>query len=272
MKHLLIYRTLLFFVLFTLASRGLIAQNSIPKQENEKLGIYEHLDEFLSADILITESNGESFLLDSLIDKPTIINLVYYKCPGICPALMNGLSNVVKETDMVLGKDYDIITVSFDPGETPFLANEKKNNYLRINKDQDVQGGWRFFVGDTANVQRLLDEIGFQVKKTERGAYIHAAGIMMVSPKRKITRYLNGVYYSPFDFKLALIEASEGRSGPTINKVLDYCFSYDPDGKRYVFDITRVAGSIIIFFAVVLLFFMIRAERKRKKQIEKSNK
>ncbi len=248
-----------------------IAQNAIPQQSKEKLGIFEHLDTILSPDILITESTGQTYRLESLINKPTIINLVYYRCPGICPALLSGLSNVVKETDMVLGKDYDILTISFDPGETPFLAKKKRENYLRINKNQDVATGWRFFSGDTANVQRLLDEIGFQVKKSDRGGYIHAAGIIMVSPNRKVTRYLNGVYYSPFDFKLALIEASEGRSGPTINKVLDYCFSYDPQGKRYTFDILKVSGSLVLIMAVLLLFFMIRAERKRKKQLNKSD-
>lgn len=267
MKKTLHFKT---FFLFTFLFFGMLlamGQNTIPQQEEKKLGIFEHLDTTLSPDIVLTESDGKVFQLDDLIDKPTIINLVYFRCPGICPALLSGLSNVVKETDMVLGKDYDILTISFDPGETPFLAKKKKDNYLRINKGQDVENGWRFFSGDTVNVQRLLDEIGFQVKKSERGGYIHAAGIVMVSPERKVTRYLNGVYYSPFDFKLALIEASEGRSGPTINKVLDYCFSYDPQGKRYTFDILKVSGSMVLFMAVLLLFFMIRAERKRKKQI-----
>lgn len=267
MKHFLLRKTSLNLVFFFIGLGFVMGQNTIPQQEEEKLGIFEHLDTILSPDIILTESTGETFILDSLINKPTIINLVYFRCPGICPALLSGLSNVVKETDMVLGKDYDILTISFDPGETPFLAKKKKDNYLRINKNQDVVNGWRFFSGDTANVQRLLDEIGFQVKKSDRGGYIHAAGIVMVSPKRKVTRYLNGVYYSPFDFKLALIEASEGRSGPTINKVLDYCFSYDPQGKRYTFDILKVSGTMVLTLAVILLFFMIRAERKRKKQI-----
>lgn len=88
----------------------------------------------------------------------------------------------------------------------------------------------------------------------------------MVSPDLKITRYLNGVYFNPFDFKLALIEASQGKSGPTINKVLDYCFSYDPQGKRYVFSITKVAGTFVVLFALILLGFMIRIELKRRKQ------
>jgi len=272
MKKTLLFKT--FFLSAFLFMTVLIAvgQYDIPQQGGEKLGIFEHLDTILSADIVLTESDGQVHQLGDLVNKPTIINLVYYRCPGICPALMNGLSNVVKETDLVLGKDYDILTISFDPGETPFLSKKKRANYFRINKAQDVEHGWRFFTADTANVQRLLDEIGFQVKKSERGGYIHAAGIVMVSPKRKVTRYLNGVYYSPFDFKLALIEASEGRSGPTINKVLDYCFSYDPQGKRYTFDILKVSGTLVLTMAVFLLFFMIRAERKRKKKINNQDK
>ncbi len=251
---------------------NLYAQYDIPKQKEEKLGIYEHLDTIIAADIQLTGSDGKTYSLGQLVDKPTVLNLVYYRCPGLCPALMNGLSNVVKKSDMVLGKDYDIFTVSFDPGETVFLAQKKKKNYLRINSGQDVEHGWKFFIADTANVNKLLGTVGFMVKKSERGGYIHPGGIIIISPKRKVTRYLNGTYYPPFDFKLALIEASEGRSGPTVNRVLSYCFSYDPQGKKYTFNILKVSGTLVLSIAAILLFFMVRAERRRKKELIKEEK
>jgi protein SCO1/2 len=193
------------------------------------------------------------------------VNLVYYECPGICTPLINGLSDVIKQSDMVLGTQYQIVTLSFDHDENSDLARKKKNTYIKINSSDDVKGGWTFLTGDSITIATFLDQIGFKVKK-DGEEYIHPAALIMVSPQLKITRYLNGVYFNPFDYKLALVEASEGRSGPTINKVLDYCFSYDPQGKKYVFNITKVAGSMVVFFAALLLFSMLMVERKRKKR------
>ena len=256
----LILGIILSFALFNARS-----QNAVPTQ-SEELGIFEHLDSTLDGNLQFTDENGELVLLKDLISKPTVINLVYYECPGICTPLINGLSDVIKQSDMVLGTQYQIVTISFDPGETPTLARRKKNTYIKINSSDDVEHGWSFLTGDSLTIDAFLNQIGFKVKK-EGEEYIHPAALIMISPKLKVTRYLNGVYFNPFDYKLALVEASEGRSGPTINKVLDYCFSYDPVGKQYVFDITKVAGSMVVFFAALLLFFMLMVERKRKKSM-----
>ncbi len=253
----------LFLSFFTLAAKD----KPIPVQSQE-LGIFEHLDSTLDGNLRFKDENNKTILLKDLIKKPTVINLVYYECPGICTPLINGLSDVIKQSDIVLGTEYQIVTISFDAGETYKLARKKKNTYLKINSSDDVEHGWTFLTGDQENINKLLNELGFKVKK-DGEEFIHPAALMIVSPQRKITRYLNGTYFNPFDFKLALVEASEGRSGPTINKVLNYCFSYDPAGKKYVFNITKVAGSIVIFFASLLLFFMLIAERKRKKTIDK---
>lgn len=263
MKHTFTIKAVLAIVLsFTFIVTN--AQKEIPRQ-SEQLGIYEHLDSTIDGNLQFVDENGYKVLLKDLITKPTVINLVYYECPGICTPLINGLSDVIKQADIVLGTEYQIITISFDPGETYKLARKKKDTYAKINSSDDVKHGWTFLTGDSATVDQLLDQIGFKVKK-DGEEYIHPAALIMLSPNRKITRYLNGVYFNPFDYKLALIEASEERSGPTINKVLNYCFSYDPAGKKYVFNITKVAGSMVIFFASLLLFFMLLTERKRKKK------
>jgi protein SCO1/2 len=261
-------KTISIFVLILLSAFNFIygQDRQIPKQ-SEELGIFEHLDSTLTDDLKFTDENNKEVYLKDLITKPTVINLVYYECPGICTPLINGLSDVIKQSDIVLGTEYQIVTVSFDAGETYKLARKKKNTYKKINSSDDVEHGWKFLTGDQENINKLLNELGFKVKK-DGEEFIHPAALMIVSPERKITRYLNGTYFNPFDFKLALVEASEGRSGPTINKVLNYCFSYDPAGKKYVFNITKVAGSIVIFFAALLLFFMLIAERRRKKSIE----
>jgi len=260
-KNLLFY---VFVIGFTFYYQFSHAQNKNLKP-TEELGIYEHLDQKVDGNLTFKDENGNLVTLSSLIKKPTVINLVYYECPGICTPLINGLSDVIKQADMVLGTQYKIVTISFDPEEGSDLARKKKNTYLKINSSDDVEHGWTFLSGDSANINQLLNQLGFKVKK-EGQEYVHPAALIMVSPDLKITRYLNGVYFNPFDFKLALIEASQGKSGPTINKVLDYCFSYDPQGKRYVFSITKVAGTFVVLFALILLGFMIRIELKRRKQ------
>ncbi|OIP00926.1 MAG: hypothetical protein AUJ98_05955 [Bacteroidetes bacterium CG2_30_33_31] len=247
------------------------SQGNIPKQsQDDELGIFERLDSLVDLNLTFTDENGKKVRLGDLITKPTALSLVYYKCPGICTLLMNGVSDAIKQNQMVLATEYNVINLSFDPTEKPALARSKKNGYLRVNKGQDVEHGWYFLTGDSANIAKILHQTGFHIKKTGN-QFIHAGALIILSPEGKITRYLNGSYYNPFDLKLSLIEASKGKSSPTINKVLDYCFSYDPQGKKYVFNITKVAGSVVIFFAAILLFSMIMIEVKRKRKNQQSN-
>lgn len=246
---------------------NLKAQYEIPKQE---LGIYEHLDSIIDPDFSFADSDGKIVKFGDLIKKPTVIALVYYECPGICTPLLNGLTEVMNKSELVLGKDYNVVTISFDHGETPVLAHRKKETYKKLIKAGNVQDGWQFLTGDSLTIDKFLDEIGFKVKK-QGDEYVHPAAIIMLSPDRKITRYLNGVDFLPFDFKMAVTEASKGVSAPTINKMLSYCFSYDPEGKKYVFNITKVSASIILFFAALLLFFMVMKEIKRKKNLTEQN-
>ena len=234
--------------------------------QNVEIGIEEHLDEYIPADIVLTGEKGESVTLGSLIDKPTIINLVYYRCPGICSPLMEGLADVMGKVDLELGKDYQVLTISFDPRESIELALRKKNNYLNLmSNPEPARENWKFFVGDSLNIARLTGAVGFKYRRTGND-YIHAASIMVVSPQRKITRYLNGTYFLPFEITMALTEASEGVSAPTVNRILQYCFSYDPAGNKYVLSMTRVAFPIITLTVIVLVLILIVRTRKNKKK------
>lgn len=236
---------------------------SVALKAQEQLGVYEKLDNFLEEGILFSDENYQQVDLKSAITKPTILALVYYECPGICTPLMNGLADVMKKSDMLAGKDYQVFMVSFSHTEKPFLAMNKKKTYTKLVEKGDLENGWRFFTGDSLNIRRLLDNVGYQIKQ-EGGEYIHPATLIVLSPDGKITRYLHGTYFLPFDFKMAVIEASQGRSGPTINKVLKFCFSYDPEGKRYVLNITSISGSIIILAALIFLAFLLITNRKRR--------
>lgn len=240
------------------------------ESDPQKLGIYENLDGYLPDNIELTDENYNRVNLKEMIDKPTVIALVYYECPGICSPLLEGVADVITRAKIDLGTEYQVFTVSFDPEEKPKLAKEKKANYSKLVKGKDVEHGWTWFTGDSANINALLSSLGYQVKK-QGEEYIHPAAIMVLSPEGKITRYLHGTYFLPFDLKMAVIEASEGKSGPTINKVLQYCFSYDPEGKKYVLNFTKISGSIIIFLALALLGGLLFSKKSRKRKSLKVN-
>lgn len=237
------------------------------KTKDPEIGVVEHLDEFLPTDIYLIGENNQRVLLTDLIDKPTIINWVYFRCPGICSPLMEGLAKVMDASDLVAGVDYQVLTISFDPTETIDLGIRKKTNYLNlVNKKETIGKGWKFFVSDSASIAKGTNAVGFKYKVTGKD-FLHAASVTVVSPKGKITRYLNGIYFLPFDFKMAIIESSKGMSAPTINKIMQYCFSYDPVGQAYVLNVTKISGTLILFVAV--LFFLILIFKPKRKKINK---
>jgi len=260
---------LIFSLAFILLFSGinLFGQKVFDDQTKDpEIGITEHLDEFLPTDIYLIDENNQRVLLTDLIDKPTIINWVYYRCPGICSPLMEGLAKVMDESDMIPGVDYQVFTISFDPTETIDLGLRKKTNYLNlVNKKEAIAKGWKFFVSDTVSIQKGTNATGFKYKKTGSD-FAHAASVAVVSPKGKITRYLNGIYFLPFDFKMAVIESSKGMSAPTISKIMQYCFSYDPVGQAYVLNVTKISGTLILFIAV--LFFLVLIFKPKRKIIK----
>ena len=229
----------------------------------EELGIYENLDDYLPSELTFINENGEEINLFSLIDKPTVISLVYYECPGLCSPLLEGIADVISKTKLDLGTEYQVFTISFDPEEGSDLAIGKKTSYSKLVENKDVTNGWKYFTGDQENITKLLDALGYKIKEVGR-ENIHPAAIMVISPEGKITRYLHGTYFLPFDLKMAVAESMVGKSGPTINKVLRYCFSYDPEGKTYVLNITKISGSMILILAFSL--FGSLALRKKKTQ------
>ena len=239
-----------------------MAGNAQFVEEDARVGIYEKLDTIIPSDIVFYTEQGEPVTLRSLIDKPTVLVPGYYTCPGICSPLLDGVADVITRMDLVLGKDYQVITISFNPEETPDLAVDKKVNYVKQVKKEIDESAWMWLTGDSANIYAFTNGIGYHFIK--QGAdFIHAAAIVAVSPEGKVTRYLYGTYFLPFDLKMAIVEASKGRSGPTINKVLRYCFSYDPEGKSYVFNITKVTATIILFFVAVFFLYLVFSKRKK---------
>jgi len=230
-----------------------------------EIGVEEKLNNYVPLDAFLFNIEGDTVYLRDLYDKPTILNFVYYRCPGICSPLMDGLADVIDKSDLVIGKDYQALTISFDPRESAMLAERKRNNYQNLMEKADLaKEGWTFYTADSANIARLTDAVGFRYKAVGND-FIHSATLVITSPQGKITRYMNGIYFLPFELKMSIIDAGEGISGPTINKVLQYCYSYDPEGQEYVLNITKITGTLMIFIALIVFLILVLGKKKKTK-------
>jgi protein SCO1/2 len=235
-------------------------------QARPPIGIVEHLGQSVPMDVEMYDESGNLVTTKDVINKPTIITFVYFKCPGICSPLLNELSHTVEKMDLELGKDYQILTLSFDHSEKPELAADKKDNYLSSIKRHVDPSGWRFFTSDSVNIHKFTDAAGFYFKR-DSAAWLHAGALIIVSREGKITRYINGITYLPFDVKMAVIEASEGKVSPTIANVLKFCFSYNPESRSYALNFTRIAMVVVLL--LVGLFVVLFILKPRVKNIER---
>jgi len=220
------------------------------------LGIDEKLGQVIPLDSNFYDETGHPIRLRQLIHSPTILAPVYYSCPNVCSFLLTNLAGTLNKMPSEPGKEYNVLAVSFDETEKPDLAFEKKKMYLNMIEKPFPEEAWRFLTGDQENIRRLTDSIGFHFKR-EGNDFLHPVSIIILSSDGKIVRYLYGTDFLPFDLKMALLEASQGRVGPTVSKVLHFCFSYDPQGRKYVFNTLKVTGTVTLLFAVAFIVFLI---------------
>jgi protein SCO1/2 len=254
-----ICRTLLWGSLVVVGLRGFPGNAQTARPE---VGIEEHLGTTLPLDVQLYDEKGYLTPLRSVITKPTILTFVYFRCPGICSPLLTELSRVVDGLDLELGKDYQVVTISFDHREKPEMAAEKKESYLSAMKHHVNPAGWRWFTGDSVSIHQVTDAAGFYFKR-DRDDWIHAGALIVVSPAGKVTRYINGIQFLPFDVKMAVLEAAEGKTAPTIAKLLTFCYSYDPEARTYALNVTRISGVVIVLLALVFVaVFILRPKLK----------
>ncbi|MBC8147852.1 MAG: SCO family protein [Bacteroidetes bacterium] len=228
----------------------------------DQVGINEHLGETIPLDLVFKNEKNETVVLGDLITKPTILSFVYFDCPGICTPLLENLSDVIEQMDLKLGEDYNALSISFNKNDDTEKAVKKKKN-LVCELCVDKQEHWKYLTGDSLAIEKILTSVGFAVKRTGND-FLHAGAIIIVSPKGKITRYLYGIRYMPLDLKLALIEAEDGLARPTIHRVLNFCYSYDPVGKQYGLEITKLIGTFILILIVITMFILFFRSRKKK--------
>lgn len=234
-------------------------------QSQAEIGIDEKLGEYVPLELTLYDETGAEVPVKDFLGVPTILALVYYRCPSICNPLLGNIADVLRNLDLRPTEDFVVVTVSFDHSDTPSLAAQKKNNFLNTLPPDFPSDGWRFLTADSTSIRRLTDAVGFKFKP-DGDLFIHSSSLIVLSPEGKIVRYLYGIDFLPFDFEMAVVEASKGKVGPTISRVLAYCYSYDPEGRRYVFNITKVAGTLgLISVAALFIGLTVRSKAKGRK-------
>jgi protein SCO1/2 len=236
----------------------------------KNVGIDQRLDQQLPLDLQFKDEAGKTVRLGDYFKsgRPVILNLVYYTCPMLCGEELAGLSSALGVLKFTPGNEYEVVTVSFNPDDTPEAATAKKKIYVdRMNERLDKKSdgaGWHFLTGQPAAIQQLADAVGFHYKRDARtGQFIHSAAIMIATPQGKLAQYYYGVEYSPKDLRLGLIEASRNQIGNMVDQITLYCYHYDPTSGRYgavVTNILRLGGTATLLLLGGFLIVMYRRE------------
>jgi len=232
----------------------------------ENVGIEQHLDAQVPADLAFTDDTGRAVKLgDYFGKKPVILNLVYYTCPMLCGEVLAGLTGSMKMVKFDIGNQYDVVTVSFNPNETTAMAAAKKKDYVKRYGRPGAENGWHFLTGSAESINALTKAVGFQYQYDPKiNQYAHATAIMVLTPEGHISRYFYGIDFAPKDLRMGLVEASENKIGNTVDQVLLYCYHYDPATGKYgamVANMLRLGAAVTILLLGGLLFVLIRMDR-----------
>jgi protein SCO1/2 len=214
----------------------------------------------------LDEQGGAVKLGDYFGKRPVVLALVYYDCPMLCTEVLNGMVSAFGVLKFDIGKEYDVVTVSFDPREKPELAKAKKATYVRRYGRPGAEQGWHFLTGEAASINALTKAVGFKYQwDAQTQQFAHSTALMVLTPQGKIAQYFYGVEYSPKDLRLGMVEASQGRIGTPVDQILLYCYHYDPRTGRYGAIITRVlqiAGAITVLVLGGFILMMLKMEPK----------
>jgi protein SCO1/2 len=231
------------------------------------VGFDQRLNAQVSLDLVFRDETGRAVRLgDYFGDKPVILSLVYYNCTTLCPMILDGLVRSLTPLSFDIGKQFAMLTVSFDPRETPAQAAAKKTEYVRRYRRPGAADGWHFLTGEEAAIRRLTDTVGFRYLYDEKtDQFAHAAGILMLTPQGKVARYFYGFDFSPRDLRLGLIEAAANTIGTPIDQVLLLCYHYDPRTGQYglvVMNTLRLAGLATVLALGTFIVVMLRRDRR----------
>ena len=234
------------------------------------VAIEQNLNAQVPLGLMFKDENGRQVRLgDYFGQKPVVLALVYYDCPMLCTEVLNGMTSAFRVLKFDVGKQFNVVTVSFDPREAPALAAAKKKTYLQRYDRPGAEAGWHFLTGQQSSIQALTKAVGFHYQwDPQTQQYAHATAIMVLTPQGKVAQYYYGVEYSPRDLRLGLIQASQNKIGTLVDQVLLYCYHYDPRSGKYgaiVSRIISIAGAITVVVLGGFLILMFRLEPKSVK-------
>lgn len=237
----------------------------------ENVGIEQRLDSQVPPNLAFVDDTGHTVKLgDYFGKKPLILNLVYYNCTMLCGEVLAGLTGAMKLVKFNVGNEYDVLTVSFDPRETPAMAAAKKSEYMKRYGRPNAAAGWHFLTGSAESINALTKAVGFQYQyDAAHNQYAHATAIMVLTPQGRISRYFYGVDFPPKDLRMGLVEASQGKIGNPIDEVLLYCYHYDPATGKYgavVNHMLKLGGVLTILLVGGLLLILFRLDRTAQRR------
>jgi protein SCO1 len=239
-----------------------------------EIGIDEKVGQSLPADLSFLDENGKDITLQKLLGKPVILTLVYYTCEHICPLMLVGLSQALPRLMMAAGRDYRVITISFDATDTPEIARIVKRNTIKTTGPASQEDGWKFLTGNQENIQKLTRSVGFRFRKEIHG-FNHPVALIFLSPEGKISKYLQvtnyqygaeyPIIFSSFDLNVSLTEAAQGKAVSGFKKAVLYCFSHEPPGQSKFFSFIAALGLVTLAaMATFFIYLQVSTRRHRK--------
>jgi len=253
-------RIILSALLSALALCGLRASAGDPAH---KPGIEEKLGAFVPLDVAFADEEGAETTLRKLVVRPTVLLIVYLRCPNICNPTMHEMAKTLDKLDLRPGSDFDLVTISMDETDTPELAKVAKKNLLDSLQKKIPPEGWRFLTGKPENIRKVTDAAGFYFER-DKADFIHASTLIFISKEGKIVRYLPGLKILPADMKMAILDAAEGVPRPFIEKIQRLCFTYDPKGQTYVLRVNRIILAVTFLFVGSFAAFLLIRRRGAK--------
>jgi protein SCO1 len=246
-------------------SNTALAQLQLPEGVRN-VGIDQRLNEQLPLDIEFRNEEGRLVSIGEFFrDKPVVLSLVYHECPMLCSEVLEGMLRAFRVLRFDIGKEFDVLTVSFNPREDAPLAKAAKESYLRRYKREGAAEGWHFLTGDQTSIDRLTKAVGFRYRyDAQKNQYAHAGGIMVLTPQGRLSRYFYGIEFAPKDLRLGLIEASQNKIGSIVDQVLLFCYHYDPVTGKYglvILTTMRIVGVVFVLGLAAYVVVMLRRER-----------
>lgn len=237
-------------------------------QALENAGIKERLGENVDLNLRFTDERGESVAISDFFkkDRPVILSLIYYSCPNLCNFHLNGLNDAMRKLKWTVGDEYQVIAVSFDHKESAELAKAKKESYLQAYGRPAADKGWHFLTGDEASIAKLAQSVGFSFAwNEETKEWAHSSAAILLTPEGKISRYLHGVHFEEKDLRLALLETAEGKIGTVIERIVLYCFRFDPKKNKYTlyaYNVMKAGATATVFLMGLFLVPVWMRERR----------